>query len=66
MKILIVWIICGVFSYGTLTAQWKGEFPNSNLRDSLGLRVFISSTGPIGVMASILVTNFFQYGWSIK
>lgn len=70
-RLIAVWILCGLYTYGTLMAEldyenlhsWPGLKQTS--RDNLGICVGIAATGPIGAAVAPLLTNFNQHGWEL-
>lgn len=69
--ILTVWIICGVYTWGTTMAdmdynnrnQWENL--NEHSRDNVGMCAFECLAGPFGVIDMALASNFNQHGWEL-
>ena len=69
--IFIIWIACGFYSFGTTMAyfNWmdKNEWPllHNTSRDHLGTAVFEATLGPMGAIATCVLSNFNQHGWEL-
>jgi hypothetical protein len=67
----IFWLACSLYSWGTLMACSDYEdahrFADQHLtsRDEVGLVAPVAVTGPIGAIASIIISNFNQHGWEL-
>ena len=62
----LLWIACGVASYGTVTAMWMAEWKEDSARDAAGLAAFVACGGPFGLVAAMFLSNFWQHGWRVK
>ncbi len=63
--IALVWLLCGVISYGRTYAHFQGEYPGiaekyRNRDRRVALRV--ATTGPIGLIYSLLQD---KHGWRL-
>lgn len=69
--LVALWIVCGVYAYGTSMAHrnWENAnlFRSLNLtsRDNVGLSVFAAIAGPVGALSVAFYTNFNQHGWEL-
>jgi len=68
---ILAWLICGLYSYGTMMAHEDygnhNRFASLHLtsRDDLGFCVGVSLFGPVSVMAAATTSNFNQHGWEL-
>jgi hypothetical protein len=69
--ILALWIICGIYTWGTVMADldWKNhnEWSNLNLhaRDNMGIASLEAAYGPMGAIALAFCTGFNEHGWEL-
>jgi hypothetical protein len=66
--IVAVWILCGVSAFGFLFAHFQGKYPEIASKTKTQDYFFcglMSATGPI-VLAVVLLTGRYGYGWRVK
>lgn len=61
--VIIVWIICSFYSWGTSYAYFLHEFPCQSRRDNLGITLVVSVAGPISALVNFALSGFNEYGW---
>lgn len=63
--IVVVWVVCGVYSWGTTLAYFDTKFPSENSYDNAGIAAFVAVMGPVGAVTSYVYSSFNQYGWHL-
>lgn len=69
--LIVVWILCGLYSWGTLMANfnycdrttWARLQQTS--RDNAGICGFVALTGPFGIIPALVFSNINQHGWEL-
>lgn len=69
--LLLAWAISALIVAGLYHAHVKGEWPNIyDRRSDLGHAILAGCiyglTGPVGIIAAVLMTGFAKHGWSLK
>jgi hypothetical protein len=67
------WCLCGLYTFGTLTADldyyvrhgWQGR-SNNPRRDNLWVAAGFAATGPLGVVGAAWATHFNRHGWELR
>lgn len=62
---VVGYLLCSVLAWGTTAAYFKGEFPRIRSRSNVGIAVFMALMGPVGAVASMFLSGFYEYGWSL-
>jgi hypothetical protein len=73
LLIIIIWLICGFFTYGIFFAEFQGswgeeykDLKNRNYREDMSMSVFLGLFGPFGLLIAIFFSGFAQHGFKIK
>jgi len=67
----VVWIVCGVLTYGVTFAYFWRKFPllqdePSELRRDRNFAILTACTGPIGLLTAIFCSDFARYGLKFR
>lgn len=71
--VLVLWLVCGLYNWGTTMADqnfrdsngplFEGNLPRP--RDNIGLAAVMALGGPFGTVVTAVATNFNQHGWTL-
>jgi len=64
--VVAAWIVCGIAAWGITVADWLAEFENDTVRDVSGLAAGMVLLGPVGLVVSLIASNFCQHGWRLR
>lgn len=68
--IVIGWLLCAMGTAGIFFADVQGRFPRNAQRDygtDLRRAWFLGFVGgPVGLVASLVMSGFCKYGWRLK
>lgn len=70
MILIVVWLVCSVYSTGTMVAYFQESSPTiavKNYRQDLGFCVCMALLfGPIAAVISTFFSGFLEHGWYIR
>lgn len=67
--ILIIWIICGILTYGIHFGYFQRKYPElaeKNYKKDMGDAILFGLTGPIGLCVSFLESGMAEHGLKFK
>jgi len=64
--VFIGYLLLSIFNFGAITPEAQHDFYEETSRNTLGFRVFVSALPIAGTVATLVITNFLQYGWSLE
>lgn len=63
--IILLWMVCGVIGFGLCLGYFQGRWPQFAWRgrvSHVGLSMFVSLSGPVGMIMAYWRSNYAQYG----
>lgn len=67
--IALVYIACGVMAYGITFADMQGRYQSikvESYRTDMSFAVFVGLWGPLGLVVSLFLSGFAEYGVKFK
>lgn len=69
MIVVLAWLLCSLYSFGTVFAFFQDEFPTiakDDRRVTYGFATYVALLGPIGALLALLFSGFNKYGWRLR
>jgi len=60
--IILLWCVCGTLTWATELGYFCGQYPMFPHRSHYGFAFSCALFGPIGLVMSTILSNFWQYG----
>ena len=64
--ILVIWLLCALYTYGVTFAYFQGEYPKLDKASDRQFALAYSLFGPLTAIIATFLSGFLKHGWRLR